>query len=573
MVSPRLPFVLSPLVLALSLAACSGAKKPEAEGKNAQKPEPAEPADLVIVGGSIVTMDAKSPRVDAIAVRDGKVQAIGTAAEIEALAGSATRRIDLGGGVCTPGLQDAHAHLTGLGRNLEEVDLRGAKSVEEVIERIRDQAPPEGWITGRGWDQNLWPDTSMPSHEALTAAFPDRPVWLRRVDGHAGWGNLAAMQAAGVGPETPDPEGGELLRDEAGNPTGVLVDTAMGLVPVPAASPEALERWVLAGQAHVLARGITGVHDMGVSEPVDVIYRRLAASEDPKRRLRIRVTGYADADWFEKSLVGQRKPDAATPQSMYTLIGVKAYADGALGSRGAALISPYADRPGHSGKLIRQPDAMEKLATDAMGEDWQVATHAIGDRGNRVVLDAYERAFQRHRKRDHRFRVEHAQIVDVSDIPRFAKLSVIASMQPTHATSDMPWVPARVGEQRLAGAYAWRRFLKAGVHLAFGSDFPVEETDVTYGLYSATTRVDPEGKPEGGWLPDQKLTLDEAIRAFTSEAAFAARREDHLGRLRKEMQADLTCFADDIFQLAPPALRTATIRATIVGGEVMYEPS
>lgn len=562
------------MALALCLAACSGGTPDASSADDADKvpaPDPADAADLVIVGGSILTMDIANAKSEAVAIREGKVQRLGARKDIESLVGSNTKTIDLGGGTCTPGLHDAHAHLTGLGKNLEEVDLRGATSIEEAIERIREQAPKTGWITGRGWDQNLWPDKAMPTHHALTEAFPDRHVWLRRVDGHAGWANQKVIDAAGVTLETPDPEGGEFLRDEEGNATGVFVDTAMKSVPVPDASPEELERWVLGGQAHVLERGITGIHDMGVSKSVDEIYRRLAATKDGDARLKIRLIGYADVDWFEAELMGNKGPDEPGPEDLYALSGVKAYADGALGSRGAALIKPYSDRPGHRGKLIRSLEKMEKLSTEAMGQGWQVATHAIGDRGNRMVLDAYERAFQRHRKRDHRFRIEHAQIMDPADIARFADIGVIASMQPTHATSDMPWVPDRIGDERLPGAYAWQRFLKAGVHLAFGSDFPVERADITHGLYAAITRTDAEGKPEGGWLPDQTLSLDEAIRAFSAEAAYAARREAHFGKLARDMQADLTCFVDDIHGLSPAALRDAAIRATIVRGEVMYE--
>jgi predicted amidohydrolase YtcJ len=246
------------------------------------------------------------------------------------------------------------------------------------------------------------------------------------------------------------------------------------------------------------------------------------------------------------------------------------YVDGALGSRGAALLEPYADRPDHKGALMKAPEAFESLATKALAGGWQMASHAIGDLGNRTILDAYGLALQRDRVPDHRFRVEHAQIVHLEDIARFTRLQVIASMQPTHATSDMPWVPDRLGPSRLERAYPWRRFLDAGVHLALGSDFPVERADPTHGIHAAVTRTDAEGHPEGGWLPDQCLTLDEAIAGFTSEAAFAAHRESHLGQLREGYQADITCFADDLWSLPAAALRDAKIRATIVRGEVVH---
>jgi hypothetical protein len=567
------PLVTGSLLVAIS---CGGdAKDPKKaapqDGGTAQAPPDPNAADLVLLGGTIVTMGNKAPKAEAIAIKDGSIIAIGARADVEGAAGTAARTIDLQGGTCTPGLHDAHAHLTGLGKHLEEVDLRGASSIPEVIERIKQQAPKSGWITGRGWDQNLWPDQAMPTHQPLTDAFPDRHVWLRRIDGHAGWANQKVMEAAAVTAETEDPKGGEFLRDEEGLPTGVFVDTAMGVVPVPEPTAADLERWILAGQQHVLERGITGVHDMGVSSEVDVIYRRLASANEEQPRLKIRLVGYADVGWFEEELMGKREPDAPEAADLYGLTGVKAYADGALGSRGAALLAAYSDRPGHKGKLIRTLPEMEKVATEAMGQGWQVATHAIGDRGNRMVLDAYERAFQRHRSRDHRFRIEHAQIMHPEDIPRFAKVGVIASMQPTHATSDMPWVPDRIGDTRLAGAYAWRRFLKSGAHLTFGSDFPVERADITHGLYAAITRQNAEGQPADGWLPDQRVDLDEAIRGFSSEAAYAARRDQHFGTLEKDMQADLTCFVADIYGLSPTELRDAAIRLTIVRGEVMYE--
>jgi hypothetical protein len=550
-----------------ALAVLGGLGACRSEAPPSAGPPPERTADLVLEGGVILTLDERAPRVDAIAIKDGRILALG--ADVAGTIGPDTRRLTLDGGSCTPGLQDAHAHLPSLGRQLEEVDLRGASSIEEVVARLKQQAPATGWIVGRGWDQNLWPGQAMPTHGPLTEAFPDRPVWLRRVDGHAGWGNEAVLKAAGVDATTPDPEGGELLRDEQGLPTGVFVDTAMGAVPVPRPDDDEIRRSILAGQAHALERGLTGVHDMGVSESVDRIYRELAAGEG-EERLRIRVTGYADVDWFEDGLAA-RTPDVPAPEDPYALVGVKAYADGALGSRGAALLAPYADRPDHRGKLIRSEAELERLAVDAMGRGWQLATHAIGDRGNRAVLDAYAAAFQRHRRRDHRFRVEHAQILDLADIPRFAELGVIASMQPTHATSDMAWVPARIGPDRVAGAYAWQRFLGTGAHVAFGSDFPVELADVTHGLYAAVTRQDPDGQPPGGWLPEQRVSLAQALRGFTVEAAYAGWREEHLGALRPGAQADVSCFVEDLEAATPATLRAATVRATIVRGRVEWE--
>lgn len=539
-----------------------GPTKPEETIKYA---DPSLAVDMIIVGGRVYTLDPTKPEAEAVAIKDGAIKMIGTRSDIELLRGQSTKVIDLQGGVAVPGLTDAHAHLVGLGDHLATVDLRGATSIEEVVERLRSGAPKQGWVIGRGWDQNLWADPAMPTHEALSAAFPDRPVWLRRVDGHAGWANAHLLALAGVTAESEDPEGGEFLRDEEGNPTGVLVDAAMQVIEVPPPPPPERKRRLLAAQAHVLERGIVGLHEMGIGPEDDALYRELLEAGE----LDLRVHAYASERWFTNKLQG-RKPDPVDPSTRYALIGVKVYVDGALGSRGAALLRPYSDRRGHRGKLMHSVRHFEKVALDAAQRDWQVAAHAIGDRGNRTILDAYGLVDQRMRHRDLRFRVEHAQIVDPEDIARFAKLRVIASMQPTHATSDMPWVPDRIGEKRLEGAYAWRRFVEAGVRLPLGSDFPVERVDITHGLHAAVTRQDADGAPEGGWLPDQRLSLDEAIAGFTREAAYAVHREEHLGAIKPGYRADLTCFSADLWKLDPAQLRDAEVSYTIIDGEVAY---
>ncbi len=524
------------------------------------------PADLVVIGGPIWTMDPKRPLVNALAARAGRVLALGTIAEVQRFQGARTRVLDLAGGLATPGLTDAHAHLLGLGAALEEVDLRGATSIAEVVARVQQQAPPEGWVLGRGWDQNLWPGGSMPTHEPLTAAFPDRPVWLRRVDGHAGWANRAALQAAGITAATTAPQGGELLR-QGSEPSGVLVDAAMDLMPVPAPSEETLRRRLLLGQARALPLGLTGVHEMGIAMETDAVLRALVEAGE----LQLRITGYADEHWFLKTLAGSGKPELPACDGRYALLGVKVYVDGALGSRGAAMLAPYSDRPDHRGIFQHTQAALDALVLAAVRGGWQVAAHAIGDAGIRSVLDSLAAAKSQVHGADPRLRVEHAQIVDLADIPRFVRLGAIASMQPTHATSDMPWVPARIGAARLPGAYAWRRFLDAGVPLAFGSDFPVEQPAPSLGLYAALTRQDLQGQPPGGWLPDQKLTLWEAVAGFTSRAAFAGRQEAGCGVLAPGMAADLSCFKNDLRLLPLAELASAPVRATVIGGRVAWE--
>lgn len=543
---------------AMALAAC----RPRATRA------PAGGATLLVRGGEIVTGDPRRPVARALAAADGQVLALD--AEAEERRGPATRVLELSGGCAVPGLTDAHAHLLGLGMALAEIDLRGASSIAEVVARVQRGAPPDGWIVGRGWDQNLWEGRAMPTHDPLTAAFPERPVWLRRVDGHAGWANAAALRAAAISAATPVPTGGEIALREgpAGpEPTGVLVDAAMELMPVPPPSPAALRRRLLAAQEHALARGLTGVHEMGVSADADAVLRALASAGE----LRLRVVGYADEAWFVGGQGLPDMPDRPAPSARYGLQGVKIYVDGALGSRGAALLQPYADRPGHAGALQHAPGQLEARVAEALRRGWQVAAHAIGDRAIRALLDALAAAQGARPGGEHRLRVEHAQVVDLADIPRFAALGAIASMQPTHATSDMPWAEARLGKARLAGAYAWRRFLDAGVPLAFGSDFPVEAADPTFGLHAAITREDAAGQPPGGWLPEQRLTLAEALAAFTRGAAHAAFREGFLGALAPGMRADLTCFAGDLRSMSPAALRVAPVRATVIEGAVAWE--
>ncbi len=522
-------------------------------------------AALVVKGGTILTGDRTRPTAGAVAIAGGTFVAIGDDGDAAGWIGKGTRVLDLAGGTATAGLTDAHAHLVGLGRSLAIVDLRGAASIDEVIVRLRAGAPASGWILGRGWDQNLWPDRAMPTAAPLTAAFPDRAVWLRRVDGHTGWGNAALLREAKITAQSSTPAGGEILRDAAGEPTGVLVDAAMSLVPVPATTTDELRTAIIQGQQHALARGLTGVHEMGIGPEEDALYRELAAAGE----LRMRVVAYADQGWLSRDL-STRTPDRIAADARYVLRGVKLYADGALGSRGAALLADYSDRPGHRGLMQQPPEELTALCRRCVEGNWQIATHAIGDAANRAVLDAYAKVLAGAPARDRRLRIEHCQIVAPEDIARFAELGVVASMQPTHATSDMPWVPERIGSARLPGAYAWRRFLDAKVALAFGSDFPVERVEPTLGLFAAITRQDLAGQPVGGWLPEQRLSLAEALQAFTQGAAWACHREGHLGRIAPGYRADLTCFAGALDERAPRPIADLHVLATVVDGAVVH---
>ena len=545
-----------PLALALLLAALAA---------------PASGQRLVVHGGTVYTVDADRPVAQAFAVEDGRFVAVGTEAEV--LAGrDGWPRLDLEGRTVTPGLIDAHAHLMGLGEALLSADLVGTTSKAEVVDRLlafAETLPDGAWVTGRGWDQNDWGgDGAFPTRADLDAAFPDRPVWLARVDGHAGWANTAAMRAAGLDPDAPAPpdtEGGAVVRDDRGRPTGVFVDAAEGLiqraVPEPdlAFAQEALRRALQETARH----GLTGVHEAGTPSAAVGLYRQFAADG----RFPIRVYAMIPPD--EIGPFCDANPDGIAEDRL-RVRAVKLYADGALGSRGAALLADYSDEPGNTGLLFRQPDALQTTVRAAMACGLQVNTHAIGDRAARVVLDAYEAAIERTGGGPGRHRMEHAQVLSLDDVERFAALGVIASVQPTHATSDMPWAGERLGDSRLRGAYAWRRLLDSGARLALGSDFPVERVSPILGFYAAVTRQDAESAPAGGWYGNQVLTRAEALRGFTLDAAYAGFMEDEVGSIEPGKRADWVVFSQDLMTVPAEAILDTRVVATYLDGEPVY---
>ena len=478
--------------------------------------------------------------------------------------------IDVTGATILPGLTDAHGHLYGLGLSLDTVNLVGLESYDEAIARVKDRAQraqPGEWVLGRGWDQNRWPDKQFPTAAPLDAAIPDHPVWLRRVDGHAGVANSAAMRAAGVTAATHDPEGGRIVRDANGNPTGTFIDAAQSLIDskVPAPSPELRKARVLAAAQAIAATGLTEMHDAGADGATIAAVKQLI----DEKRFPIRVYQMVSDDaslldtWF-------RSGPLIAYGNRLTVRAVKCYADGALGSRGAALLAPYSDDPGNTGLLVSKEEHLADVAKRARKAGFQVNTHAIGDRGVRNVFDAYESAGATPAER---FRIEHFQVVALSDFPRLAKSGIIASMQPTHATSDMYWAENRVGSERIKGAYAWRTVLDSGARLALGSDFPVEAVNPFFGIYAAVTRQDQKGWPEGGWYPSQRLTLAEAVRGFTLDAAYAAFEEQTRGTIESGKLADLTIVDGDFFTMPQSDLFKAKVRMTVVGGEVVYGPA
>jgi predicted amidohydrolase YtcJ len=535
--------------------------------------EPAAPADLIVVAGRIWTGDPARPWAEAIAARSGAVAALGTRDEVLRLRGPATRIIEAADGLATPGLVDAHGHIASLGRSLEDLDLRGATSPEEVGRRVKQRAdalPADAWITGSGWDQGLWPDGAFPTSAVLDAVAPNRSVWLTRIDGHAGWANGEAMRRAGVDETTRPPSGGLVHHDPTGAPSGVFIDAAMGLIgrAVPPPSPADLERRILAAQDRIIAQGLTGVHDAGVSKTEAEVFRAL----DRSGRLRLRVYAMALPTAGEEVQSVSRPPSSPREGGRFEMRAVKLFMDGALGSRGALLFEPYHDDPGNSGLSLIEPQVLEATTVAALRNGWQVATHAIGDRANAMVLDAYAAALETAPPPvPPRLRIEHAQVVRKQDVDRFARLGVIASMQPSHASSDLRWADARLGLERAKGAYAWRWFLDAEVPLAFGSDFPVEVVNPCWGLYAAITRQDAEGRPKGGWRPDQRLTLEEALRAFTAGAAYAAFVEDRRGVLRPGMRADITIFDRDLFHEPPARVLSSRVTNTIIDGSVEFD--
>ena len=526
-------------------------------------------ADLILVHGVFYPVERPGSVAGSLAVRGGRIVYLGDDAGAAPWRGKATRIVDLAGRAVTPGLIDAHSHLSGLGAEMEQVDLRGAATYGEVIRRVAEAAaklPAGAWVLGRGWDQNLWPDKQFPTHEALSLAVPDHPAWLTRVDGHAALVNARAMAALDITAATPDPPGGRLLRDTAGHPSGVLVDRAMQAASRMQSSPGAadLERQIAAAANHCVTLGLTTVTDMGVGQEVIDAYGALRRQGRLPLRAAVFVTDNHDLleSWFARG-------PQLDPEARLQVRGVKMYADGALGSRGAALVEPYVDDPGNLGLLVSTGEHLEAVARQAVAHGFQVAIHAIGDRGNLVALDAMERALGGPRP-ELRFRLEHAQILRLQDIGRLAKLGVIASMQPTHATSDMPWAKDRVGEARLAGAYAWRKVLAAGGRLALGSDFPVESPDPRLGLYAAVTRQDLAGQPPGGWLPGERLSREEALRGFTLDAAWSLFLDGEVGSLTVGKRADLVVFGRDPMTVPAAEMARVPVDLTLVDGQVVY---
>jgi len=524
------------------------------------------------VNGYTLNSQGELLQFDAIAVENGLVKATGTLEELETENRESFERMDGGGKTLLPGLTDAHTHVMGLGIQELDVNVAGIPSLEQTLQTINEFAesnPGREWVLGRGWNQVLWEENEFPTAADLDGIISDRPVFLTRIDGHAGWANSLAMEMAGIDQETQNPQGGMILRDEDGNATGIFVDAAMRYIrdQIPERSDDEYERALELALLETSKHGLTSVHDARTDMYEWNLYKSFADSDRLKTRIYAMVAGTGEI--FDEMTANGIVESYA--DDLLSLRSVKISADGALGSRGAAMLKDYHDEPGNKGLLFYEQQELNEMLLKGASAGFQMNIHAIGDAANRQVLDAFEYIFERLEGQDElRHRIEHAQIVAPEDIPRFLDYNLIASMQPTHATSDMNMAEDRVGAERIRGAYAWQTFLDQGTVIAGGSDFPVEDVNPFYGLYSAVTRQDHEGMPPGGWYSEHKMSRIEALRAFTLDAAYAGHQEDVLGTLEPGKWADFILIDKDYFEIPASEIWEIEVLETWVKGEKVY---
>ncbi|MBC3883089.1 amidohydrolase family protein [Undibacterium sp. LX40W] len=530
-------------------------------------------ADTLIVNANGYTIDRTSKLIqfDAMVFNDqGKVVVTGDGKKLRKKYASA-KLIDLQGKTVLPGLIDAHGHVFELGIAASQLSLRASANLEQAQKAIAEYAqkyPQHQWILGGEWNQAIWKLGRFPNAAEIDAVLKDRPVWLRRVDGHAGWANSAAMKLAGISRDTPDPQGGKIERDANGNATGIFVDSAMSLVEkvLPAKNESEMRAALDAAMAQLRSVGLTSVHDAGVSKEDDHLFREYAKQEKLTTRVYGMISGVQG--FFDE--VAKSGPLNSFAEDKYALRAVKLYSDGALGSRGAALLAPYSDAPHTKGLLFVSNQEMQTMVDKAASRGYQVNVHAIGDAGNLQVINSLAALKGKNSATVLRHRIEHAQVLQLSDIPRLKMSHIIPSMQPTHATSDMNMAEDRVGKQRLEGAYAWRTFLKQGSRIACGSDFPIESPNPFWGIYSAVSRQDFDQKPEGGWHAEQAMTRLEAFRCFTLDAAYAANQENILGSLEKGKWADFIVLDQDIFKVPVKQIYQTQVLQTWQAGKQVY---
>ena len=524
----------------------------------------AQPADLIIENARIYTGNPKQPIAKSIAVRGSRIIAVGDNSADQA--GPKTQRIDAKGATITAGFIDSHGHMAGLGNLFTTLNLRSESSLAHIAELVQSAAakhPMGEWIIGRAWDQTNW-GGKFPVAADIDKAAGEHPVYLTRVDGHAAWVNHKALGIAGVTKSTPDPPGGRIVRDERGEATGVLVDTAQSLVSskIPPSTLEQVQSSLKLAAAECARLGITSVHDAGVGTLELAAYRNLISRGELPVRVYAMIGG-SNSTWRDLIKSGPQIGEYLTVRS------IKLYADGAMGSRGAAFLEPYADDPANRGLLIMTREQVAGVATEALAKGFQLNTHAIGDRANRTVLQAYADVLKG--KNDHRFRIEHAQIVSLDDLELFRENSVIASIESTHATSDMRWAEARLGKARLNGAWMAKSFLKAGIRIANGSDFPVEEPNPMRGFHAAVTRQNESNEPEGGFLPKERLSREEALSSWTIDGAYAEFAEKDKGTLEAGKLADFVMWSQDIMTVPATEILKTRVRMTVVGGKIVYK--
>ncbi|HEX8690840.1 MAG TPA: amidohydrolase [Longimicrobium sp.] len=527
-----------------------------------------EPAELVVLHATVWTGVAGARDAQALAVRGGRIVAVGSDREVERLAGPGTRVVDAVGRMVVPGFIDSHIHFLGGGYSLASVQLRDARTPEEFTRRIRDFArtlPPGAWITEGNWDHSLW-GGELPRKEWIDSVTPDNPVWVSRLDGHMALANSAALRAAGVTRDTREVEGGTIVRGPGGEPAGVLKDNAMALVDrvVPPPSPEMQDRALAAAMRFVAEQGVTSVHHMGSWADLAAFRRAHAAG-----RLGTRIYAAVPLDGWE--LLRDTVAARGRGDEWLRIGGLKGYVDGSLGSHTAAFHQPFTDAPADSGLLVTPPDSLHRWAAGADRAGLQVMVHAIGDRANTILLDVFARVASENGARDRRFRVEHAQHLAPRDIPRFAALGVIPSMQPYHAIDDGRWAERVIGPERIRTTYAFRSLLDAGARPAFGSDWYVAPPTPLEGIYAAATRRTLDDRNPGGWVPEQKITVEEALRAYTSGAAHAAFEEREKGTLEPGKLADFVVLDRDLRRVPPETIRDARVAMTVVGGRVVHE--
>lgn len=537
-----------------------------------------EAADIVFKNGNVYTVNDRQPHAEAIAVKAGKIIFVGSNKDAKAYEADGTRVVDLHGNTVVPGLTDSHYHLMGVGEREMTLNLEGTMSLEDFLEKVKGQverAKPGEWVTGRGWIETFWKPQVFPTRWEVDRVAPDNPVFLTRADGHASIANSAALKIAGINKQTPNPFGGQFLKDaKTGEPTGMLIDSAQGRVAarIPRSGKAEAEAALLIAVKRSLALGWCEVQIPGNGYDEIDLLKKLFGEGKIKLRIYDAVSGPGPS--AQRLL--REGPIIGAFDNHFTVRSIKAYMDGALGSRGAALLEPYSDAPTTSGFFVTKEEALLPMFAEALRQGVQVETHAIGDRGNRTILDLYEKTFKtvptaERKVREPRWRVEHAQIVNPADIPRFASLGVIPSMQPSHAIGDLHFAPSRLGMKRLEGAYAWQSFIKSGSIVPGGSDAPVERGEPMIEFYAAVARRDQKGFTGEGWHPEQALSREQALKMFTIWAAYAAFEEKLKGSIEVGKLADLTVLSADIMKIPESEILRTLCVMTIIGGELAYQ--